>query len=104
MKLLCSFFALILSLVLVSSCSSQKGKVDEKAHFETPKLVVGIMVDQMRSDFIYRYWDKLDDGGFKRLLNEGFSFNNTHFQIICLPLPVPDTPASIVVQHLQFME
>ena len=33
----------------------------------------------MRYDYLYRYWDKYSDGGFKRLLNEGFSFDHTHF-------------------------
>jgi predicted AlkP superfamily pyrophosphatase or phosphodiesterase len=43
-----------------------------------PKLIVGIVVDQMRWDFLYRYYDRYaPDGGFKRLLNEGFSCENT---------------------------
>ena len=42
-----------------------------------PKLVVGIVVDQMRWDFLYRYYDRYGNGGFKRLLNEGFSCENT---------------------------
>ncbi|OSZ78701.1 alkaline phosphatase family protein [Chitinophagaceae bacterium IBVUCB1] len=37
-----------------------------------PKLVVGIVVDQMRWDFLYRYADRYSDGGFKRLMNDGF--------------------------------
>jgi len=36
-----------------------------------PKLVVGVVVDQMRVDFIYRFWDNFEEGGFKRLVNEG---------------------------------
>lgn len=44
---------------------------------ERPKLVVGIAVDQMRWDYLYRYYDRYESGGFKRLLNEGFSCNNT---------------------------
>lgn len=45
---------------------------------QRPKLVVGIVVDQMRWDFLYRYYDKyLPDGGFKRLLGQGFSCENT---------------------------
>lgn len=44
-----------------------------------PKLVVGIVVDQMRPDYVYRYWDKFGDGGFRRLVQEGFSFTNMHF-------------------------
>lgn len=43
-----------------------------------PKLVVGIVVDQMRWDYLYRYYDRYAaDGGFKRLLNKGFSCENT---------------------------
>jgi predicted AlkP superfamily pyrophosphatase or phosphodiesterase len=43
-----------------------------------PKLVVGVMVDQMRWDFIYRYQGKYGENGFKRLLREGFSNENAH--------------------------
>ncbi|WP_426670002.1 alkaline phosphatase PafA [Mucilaginibacter sp. McL0603] len=42
-----------------------------------PKLVVGIVVDQMRWDYLYRYYDRYQNNGFKRLLNEGFSCENT---------------------------
>ncbi|HEX5554353.1 MAG TPA: alkaline phosphatase PafA [Chitinophagaceae bacterium] len=42
-----------------------------------PKLVVGIVVDQMRWDYLYRYYERYGEGGFKRLLNEGFSCENT---------------------------
>lgn len=42
-----------------------------------PKLVVGIVVDQMRWDYLYRYSDRYTDGGFKRLLKDGFSCENT---------------------------
>jgi len=44
-----------------------------------PKLVVGIVVDQMRYDFLYRYAGQYVNGGFKRLLSEGFSCENTHY-------------------------
>jgi predicted AlkP superfamily pyrophosphatase or phosphodiesterase len=45
---------------------------------QRPKLVVGIVVDQMRWDFLYRYYDRYAaDGGFKRLINQGFSCENT---------------------------
>lgn len=42
-----------------------------------PKLVVGLMVDQMRWDYIYRFYDRYGSGGFKRILNEGFTNENT---------------------------
>ena len=45
---------------------------------ERPKLVVGIVVDQMRWDFLYRFYDRYaPTGGFKRLMNMGFNCNNT---------------------------
>ncbi|MCW3465285.1 alkaline phosphatase PafA [Chitinophaga nivalis] len=42
-----------------------------------PKLVVGIMVDQMRWDYLYRYYNRYGSTGFKRLLREGFSCEQT---------------------------
>lgn len=47
-----------------------------------PKLVVGIVVDQMRYDFLYRYWNKYGDGGFKYLLKKGRSFENLHYNYV----------------------
>ena len=47
-----------------------------------PKLVVGIVVDQMRWDYLYRYYDRYQSNGFKRLLNEGFSCDNTQVDYI----------------------
>ena len=44
-----------------------------------PKLVIGIVVDQMRYDYITRYWDDLSPNGFKRFYNEGFVAHNHHF-------------------------
>lgn len=42
-----------------------------------PKLVVGIVIDQMRWDYLYRYFDMYGDGGFKRLMKDGFNCQNT---------------------------
>ena len=46
---------------------------------EKPKLVIGIVVDQMRYDYIYRFWDDFSNDGFKKLINEGHFFRNCHF-------------------------
>ncbi|MBI5402064.1 MAG: alkaline phosphatase family protein [Ignavibacteriae bacterium] len=59
------FLALFLSLQFIP------GKKKE------PKLVVGIVIDQMTYEFIPRYWDKFSDGGFKRLINQGYFCRNT---------------------------
>lgn len=44
----------------------------------SPKLVVGVMVDQMRWDYIYRYQHRYGENGFKRILKEGFTCENTY--------------------------
>lgn len=43
-----------------------------------PKIVVGMVVDQMRWDYLYKFQDRYTEGGFKRLIREGFSCENTH--------------------------
>jgi predicted AlkP superfamily pyrophosphatase or phosphodiesterase len=45
----------------------------QPASVARPKLVVGIVVDQMRYDYLYRFYDRYGKGGFKRLLSNGFS-------------------------------
>lgn len=57
-------------------------QVKNSTNIDRPKLVVGIMVDQMRWDYLYRYYDRYGDGGFKRLLSQGFSCENTYINYI----------------------
>jgi predicted AlkP superfamily pyrophosphatase or phosphodiesterase len=47
-----------------------------------PKLVVGIVVDQMRQEYLYRFAPKFGNGGFKRLMNEGFMLRNAHYNYV----------------------
>jgi predicted AlkP superfamily pyrophosphatase or phosphodiesterase len=47
-----------------------------------PKLVVGIVVDQMRWDYLYRYANRYGKGGFNRMLNEGFTCENTQIPYV----------------------
>ena len=47
-----------------------------------PKLVIGIVIDQMRYDYLTRFSDRFTDDGFKRLLNDGFSLENAHYNLI----------------------
>src|SRR5690625_2496403 len=49
---------------------------------ERPKLVVGVMVDQMRWDYLYRYYDRYGENGFKRMLNQGYSMENAYIDYI----------------------
>jgi predicted AlkP superfamily pyrophosphatase or phosphodiesterase len=49
---------------------------------EKPKIIVGIVVSQMRYDYIQRYWDKLDENGIKLLVNRGTSCKNAGFNYL----------------------
>lgn len=74
---------IILFFFLSGSCgilfSQQKQRMGARAEsaLTRPKLVVGLVVDQMRWDYLYRYHDLYSKGGFKRILNQGFSCENT---------------------------
>ncbi len=70
--------AFILLLYLNIGCENQHTN-NQINQYKAPDLVIGIMVDQMRPEYIYRYWDKYGDDGFKRLVQEGFVFEDTHF-------------------------
>jgi predicted AlkP superfamily pyrophosphatase or phosphodiesterase len=76
------YFFFGLSIFCASVCIAQEKKpaaTSQQKNIERPKLVVGIVVDQMRYDYLYRYWEKYSDGGFKRLLGEGFSFTDANY-------------------------
>ena len=47
-----------------------------------PKLVVGIVVDQMRQEYLYRFESKFGEGGFKRLAGKGFMLTNAHYNYV----------------------
>lgn len=64
----------LLIATLAFCCTTLPGKAQVAPK---PKLVVGIVVDQMRWDYLYRFQNRYGEGGFKRLLKEGFSCENT---------------------------
>ena len=53
------------------------GAIAAMGQIERPKLVVGVVVDQMRWDYLYYYYEDYGNDGIKRLLREGFSCENT---------------------------
>ncbi|GAA4238598.1 alkaline phosphatase family protein [Postechiella marina] len=59
-----------------------EGSHGKKSEFSNPKLVVGIIVDQMRYDYLTRFYSKYGEGGFKRMMNEGFNCKNNHFNYV----------------------
>lgn len=56
--------------------------IAQKNEVERPKLMVGIIVDQMRAEYLYRFYSHYGEDGFKRLMNQGFEFKNAHFNYV----------------------
>ena len=48
------------------------------ASSSAPRLIVGLVVENMHPDYIERYWNKFGDDGFKRLYSNGFVCANHH--------------------------
>lgn len=68
---------LFVSLCAVLCLLPGKAQTIQSQGVSRPKLVVGIVVDQMRWDYLYRYYSRYGEDGFKRLLHDGFSCENT---------------------------
>ncbi len=69
MKRIGQWFLLLISSVLL-------------AQQQRPKLVVGIVVDQMKPEYLNRFYNDFSESGFKRLLKEGYNFQNTHYNYL----------------------
>lgn len=87
-------FSLALLSASIASAQTKKTVLTQAktipAEVARPKLVVGLVVDQMRWDYLYRYYNRYTNGGFKRLINEGFSVENTY---------IPYTPTYTACGH-----
>ena len=73
------FFILIAFFKPITTNAQSKKTISTQTK---SKLIVGIVIDQMRNDYIYRYWNRYGQGGFKRLVNEGYYFKNAHYNYI----------------------
>ncbi len=72
-------FASLAALAIICLCSFIPNK---KENTKKPKLVVGVVIDQMRYDYLTRFASKYGNDGFNRLLNDGFSLENAHYNYI----------------------
>ena len=72
----------LLFIFIGALISAQTAKPQAKVLPSKPKLVIGIIIDQMRYDYIYRFWNKFGNDGFKRLVNEGFFCRNTNYNYV----------------------
>ncbi len=71
--------ALFLASIVLAGLAVNAQGTKEMAR---PKLVVGIVIDQMRYDYLYRYYNQYSENGFKRLMNQGMNFTYAHFNYI----------------------
>ncbi|MEP2404862.1 MAG: alkaline phosphatase family protein, partial [Nonlabens ulvanivorans] len=89
-----TFWTALLFMTLLVSCGTLSRKQEtttvktsinqERYTNDTtkPKLVVGIVVDQMRYDYLTRFYNRYGEGGFKRLMNDGFNLTNNHYNFV----------------------
>jgi predicted AlkP superfamily pyrophosphatase or phosphodiesterase len=71
-------FRFTLSLLLLGSIALNAQTTPTKL----PKLAVGIVVDQMRPEYLYRFAANFGKGGFNRLTKDGFVCYNTHINYL----------------------
>jgi len=69
-------FYLLTAILLFANCKKTESTSTK------PKLVVGIVIDQMRYDYLTRFADRYGEGGFNRILKNGFSLENAHYNFI----------------------
>lgn len=71
-------FASILCFgILVLTVSTTKAQQND-----SPKLIVGIVIDQMCYEYLYRYQDKFCENGFKLIMSEGTNCRNTLYNYV----------------------
>lgn len=75
-------FLLLFTYSITASAQQKKESISAQENNKQPRLVVGLVVDQMRFDYLSRFWSKYSAGGFRRLVNEGFLFTNANFNYI----------------------
>ena len=73
------FIVILLFNANLSAQNRDKDNDSDKLIKVKPKLVVGIVVDQMRYDYLTRFYNHFGNDGFKRLVEEGFNCKNNHF-------------------------
>ena len=61
----------VLSFILVFFASYGQAQNNQRPDSENPKVVIGIVIENMRPDYIQRFWDKFQPNGFKKIYTEG---------------------------------
>lgn len=77
MKLNLTAILILFSIFFTGSPSFSQNS--SKIPSEKPKLIIGIVVEQMRYDYLGRFWNQFGEGGIKRLVNEGTNCKNANY-------------------------
>ncbi len=69
-------------LVVMMSMWAFVSYIKAQSKNEKTKLMVTIVVDQMRDEYLYRFYDQYGENGFKKLLNEGLVCRNVQYNYV----------------------
>lgn len=83
------FSAVLFLMIFVLNAEAQP-KSAAGVKKDSPKLIVGLVIDQMRWDYLYRFNSRFTETGFKRLMKDGFNFDQTY---------IPYVPTYTAVGH-----
>jgi predicted AlkP superfamily pyrophosphatase or phosphodiesterase len=75
-----ALLALILLALLLERPGEAQRRVPRVERSGQPKLVLAIIVDQFRYDYLERFGDLFGAGGFRRLINEGAVFTDANYE------------------------
>ncbi|MBN2635735.1 MAG: alkaline phosphatase family protein [Prolixibacteraceae bacterium] len=70
-----AFFYIIFFIYLFSPVISS-GQQNTNEQLNKPKVVIGIVIENMRPDYVQRYWNKFGNDGFKKLYTNGTVCSN----------------------------
>lgn len=79
-RLICT--ATLLLLGALTHSATAQSKPTQKQAADRPHIVVGMVVDQMSWDYLYRFNHHFGSGGFRRLMSEGFNCHNARIDYI----------------------
>ena len=76
MSLLKSYLFVFSLILTINTVLAQKRKI---IITEKPSLIIGIVIEGMRYDYIYKYWDNFNENGFKKIIDKGTLCKNANY-------------------------
>jgi predicted AlkP superfamily pyrophosphatase or phosphodiesterase len=73
---------ILITLLVLTFVNCNSKNAGLQSDLDNPKLVISIVVDQMRFDNLDKYKANYSNNGFNRLIREGFNLKNNHFNYV----------------------